>query len=218
MSLETRARRLAPGDNPVGGLAGLAGGALLVPYALTKGQLTTYIRTEGLGLAGLTPDQAARALHVAETIPVLLLLVCLVALGRRFDPGGAVARGGRTIAAAGLLATIVTHFGEHLLPPLTVPALTGGENWFMWGYYLSWLAVYGGLALYGLAMARSDRPPRWMASLLVVGLPVAVAAGLAAAAFDVFTMAGTLRIGQGLTWVAIGYFLLRHPTTLADPA
>lgn len=218
MSLETRARRLAPGEHPIGGLAGLVGGALLVPYALTKGQLTTYIQTEGVGVAGLTPDQAARALHVAETIPVLLLLVCLVALGRRFGPGSAMGRGGRTIAAAGLLATIVTHFGEHLLPPLTVPALTGGENWFMWGYYLSWLAVYGGLALYGLALTRSERPPQWMASLLVVGLPVAVAAGLAAAAFDVFTMAGTLRVGQGVTWVAIGYWLLRHQAPLAEPA
>lgn len=213
MSRSTHARRLVPGGHPFGGLAGLTGGVLLIPYALTKGQLTTHIRTDGLGFAGLGPAHTAEAFHVAETIPVLGLLVCVLALDRRLDPGTSAARGGWTVAAVGLVATILTHFGEHLLPPFTVPALTGAENWFMWGYYLSWLAVYGGLAVYGLALVRSGAAPRWLSSLLVVGLPVAVTVGLAAAVVDLFTMAGTLRVGQGLTWAALGFWLVRHPTS-----
>lgn len=212
MSLENHARRLVPGEHRFGGFAGLVGGLLLVPYALTKGQLTTYVRMEGLGVAGLSPARTAQAFHVAETVPVLLLLVGLVALHGRLDPGTGGSRAGWAIAAAALVATVLTHLGEHLLPRFTAPALTGGENWFVWAYYLSWLAVYGGLALYGLALTRSGGAPRWMASLLVVGLPVAVAAGLAAVAFDLFTMAGVLRIGQGLTWAVIGYWLVRRPT------
>ena len=193
------------------GLASAVGGATLVPYALTKGSVTTTIRAEGWAIAGLSPVATANLFHVAETIPVLCLVVGLLSLDHRVGPGGWLAPLGKATAVGGFAATIITHFGEHLLPPLTVPALTGGENWFMWGYYLSWLAVYGGLALYGVALTRADDRPRWIPALLMAGLPAALVVALTVGALDLFTFAGTFRVLQGFTWVAIGSWLWRGP-------
>ena len=192
-------------------LASAVAGALFVPYALTKGHLTSVITTEGWHLPGLAPVGTAKLFHVAETIPMALVALGLLALHTRVSPStrDLSARGGLATALAGVGLTFLAHLGEHLLPPFTVPALTGGENLFMWGYYLSWLVLYAGLALYGVALVRTDTAPSWLSRPFVFAPPAAVAVAAMATASGVFTVAGSFRVVFGLHWVLVGLRLWR---------
>lgn len=211
MQPENHRRRGGVLDSPAVGLASAIAGGLFIPYALSKGYLTSVITADGWQVASLTSEQTAQAFHVLEGVPLLIMAIGLVSLHARTPGLGSFADTGISLAVTGFALTILTHLGEHLLPPLTVPALTGGADWFMWGYYLSWLVLYAGLTFYGLAVAIASTTPRWVPWLFVFALPVATAAGVAATALDVFTVAGTFRLTQGLTWVLVGNWLWRSP-------
>lgn len=190
-----------------GGLLSAVAGAVFVPYAFSKGYLAGVIVATGWHLSGLTPVATAQLFHVLEAVPLAVMGFGLVSLDARTPARGGLADAGLAVALVGFGLTILTHLGEHLLAPLTVPGLTGGENWFMWGYYLSWLVVYGGFALYGLALSRTGDAPGWLSGLFVGLLPAAAVVGLVATTLGLFTVAGTLRVAQGLTWVVVGRWL-----------
>lgn len=193
------------------GLLSAFGGGVLVPYALTKGHLSSRIVTAGWQLGGLSPVQTARLFHVMETVPLVLVAVGLLGLDARVGTKGLLADAGRSTVLVGFGLTVLTHLGEHLLPPLTVPALTGGANWFMWGYYLSWLVLYAGFAIYGTALVLSPVRAGGLPWLFVAVPPLAVTVGLAVVVADVFTLAGSFRLFLGLTWVLAGGWLWRAP-------
>jgi len=190
-----------------GGLLSAIGGVLFVPYAFFKGRFASVITTEGWHLFGLSPETSAQLFHVFEAVPLGLMLVGLLALHARIGARGRLAEVGITVTFVGFGSTVLTHVGEHLLTPWTVPALTAGANWFLWGYYLSWLVLYAGLALYGVSLMRVDGVPGWLPWLFVVVFPSVVAVGLTVAALGVFTVGGTFRSVQGLVWAAVGYWL-----------
>lgn len=196
----------AKGVRSVGFLSALAG-ALFVPYALSKGALTSSIIAGGWQLPGLSPAGSANLVHVLEGLPVLVMMAGVMALNARIDVQGRPSSAGIAAILTGFALTIVTHFGEHLLAPMTVPWLTGGENWFMWGYYLSWLVVYAGFVLYGLALLGRPDTPRWLPLLFVSALPVVLVVGIAVIMVNAFTVAGTFRVAQGLMWVVVGRWL-----------
>jgi hypothetical protein len=190
-----------------GGFLSAIAGALFVPYAFFKGRLSSVITAEGWHLFGLSPETSAQLFHAFEAVPLGLMMVGLVALHVRIGARGRLADAGVPVALVGFGLTVLTHMGEHLLASWTVPALTGGANWFLWGYYLSWLVLYAGLALYGTSLMRMDGVPGWLPWLFVVVFPLVVAVGLAVVALGVFTVAGTFRSVQGLVWAVVGYWL-----------
>lgn len=193
------------------GLASAIAGAVFIPYALTKGQATTVITAEGWRMAGLSSSETALAIHLVEGVPLIVMALGLISLHARTPGLGSLAGTGASVALTGYGLTILVHLCEHLLPPFTVPALTGSEDWFVWGYYLSWLVVFGGFALYGLALAIADTTPRWLPLLFVIGLPAATAVGVTVAILDVFTLAGVFRLSQGVTWLLVGNWLWQVP-------
>lgn len=195
-----------------GGLLGAIAGAVFVPYALSKGYLTSVIIGEGWHLAGLSSIQTAKLFHAFEAVPLALMVVGLISLHARTAVRGALAEAGISVALAGFMLTMLAHLGEHLLAPITVPALTGGENWFLWVYYLSWLTLYAGFTLYGVALRTSDFPG-WLPWLFMFTLPVTVVVGFGVSTLGVFTLAGTFRLVQGLVWVPVGRWLWIDPTS-----
>lgn len=212
-----RRRKGLLGSRAVGLASAIAGG-LFIPYALTKGHATSVITAEGWRLAGLSATETALAIHVVEGIPLIVMAIGLISLHARTPGLGPLARTGVSVALAGYGLTVLVHLCEHLLPPFTVPVLTGSEDWLVWGYYLSWLVVFGGFALYGLALAIADSTPRWLPLLFVVGLPAATAIGITAAVLDVFTLAGVFRLSQGVTWLLVGNWLWQAPDAAAVTA
>lgn len=132
-------------EAPALGLISANAGALFVPYALSKGSLTTAIVAEGWQFAGLSSTQTALMIHVIESVSLLFMTLGLVSLYIRVDAKGFLATVSFRIAITGFALTILTHLGEHPLAPFTVPVLTGGTNWFLCGDYLSWLTLYAGL-------------------------------------------------------------------------
>ena len=190
-----------------GGLLSAISGGLFVPYALFKGRISSIITEEGWQLFGLSPELSAQLFHDFEAVPLGLMMVGLVALRARIGARKWPADVGVSVALVGFGLTVLTHMGEHLLASWTVPALTGGANWFLWGYYLSWLVLYAGIALYGTSLMQMDEVPRWLPWLFAVVFPSVVAIGLAVVALGVFTVAGTFRSVQGLVWVVVGCWL-----------
>lgn len=201
MSIEARARWW--------GLLGCVAGATFIPYALVKGSVTTRIIDDGWRIGVLSPTQSANLFHALEALPLAVMALTLAAFMERVGSTGPAGRIGGWIAFTGFAATIMTHLGEHFLPPVPVAGLTGGENLLMWLYYVSWVVLFAGLAVYGFAAIRAIALPAWLPALLVGLLPLAVGFGVAAAALDVFTAAGTFRIVQGAAWVALGGWLWR---------
>ncbi len=198
------------------GLVSAVAGALFVPYALTKGHLTTRIVVDGWRLSGLTPPQTALVAHVAEEIPLALMAAGFIALHIRVHARGRFAAAGFSVAIAGIALTVGFHLGEHLLAPLTIPALFGTENLFVWGYYASWLVIFVGFALYGLAEPGGRNNPAWLRALFVGLLPSVVLLGAIMVLLDLFTLAGTFRVALGVTWVIVGGWLCRSPPTSAS--
>lgn len=194
------------------GLLGAVAGASFLVYAAVKGPLTAEIVREGWRLGGLTHDQTALVVHVAEELPLVVMALGLVGLHRHLDRSEPLDGVGVGIALAGFGLTVLTHLGEHLLAPVTVQALFGDENLFVWSYYLSWLVLYVGFALYGVAVLRYESGPAWLGGTFVVLLPGVVLVGLAAVVLDVFTLAGTFRLGLGGTWLVVGAWLWRVRT------
>jgi hypothetical protein len=210
MALENNSVGAGLLGSPFVGLASAIAGFLFIPYALTKGYLTTVIIAESWQVASLTVLQTANLFHVLESVPLAFMALGLVSLDRRCSPQSWVAAVGETVAIAGFAATILTHLGEHLLPPLTVTGLLGGQNLYMWAYYGSWLLLYTGLAIYGVALVQLHGRPRWLGTLLVAVLPLSVGFGLVLVMLDLFTLAGTFRVLQGLIWVFVGAWLFRQ--------
>lgn len=202
-TLEARVRWL--------GLVSAVAGAVFVPYALVKGPLTTLIVVDGWRLGMLTPQQTALVAHVAEEIPLVLVAAGLIALHIRIHVTGRFAAAAISVATAGIGMTVASHLGEHLLAPLTIPMLFGTENLFVWAYYASWLVIFLGFALYGLAARENGDGPAWMRGLFIVLLPSVVLLGATAVRFDLFTLAGTFRLALGVTWVIVGGWLWRGP-------
>lgn len=201
-----------------GGLLSAIVAALFIPYAFTKGYLTTVIINEGWQLYALTPVETARLFHLVETVPVLFMLLGFVSLDELTVTSGTSGRIGSVTVIAGFGLTIITHLGEHLLPPVTIPVLAGGENVFVFAYYLSWLVLSFGLALYGLALVDSGQTPRWLQWWLISLLPGTVIIGVLVSALDAFTFAGTFRVIHSFTWVVVGGWLYRGPMSWPVPS
>lgn len=189
------------------GLLSAIAGAVLVPYALTKGTLTTRVVAEGWQIGPLGARSIALLVHMAETAPLLLIAVGLLALYTHLGGKWWLGLAGLVVALAGIGATIAVHLGEHLLAPLTVPALFGGMDLLVWSYYLGWLVIYSGCALLGLAILRGRADHTALGAYLLV-LPVAVVLlGLTLVVSNLFTLAGTFRLVLGVTWVGLGVWL-----------
>lgn len=201
-----------------GVMAGTIGGAVFVPYALTKGHLSERILARDWQVAGMSPQETANLLHLSEAVPMLLMAFGLLAVASLYDLGtNRLARAGVAITLVGFAATTLLHAGEHLLPALVVPALTGDADWFLWGYYLGWLTIQFGLLVCGAVLLFSRRDAGPIPWLFVAALPVAVTVGFAVVLADVFTFAGTHRLVAGLTWFLCGSWLWREPAAdLAD--
>ena len=197
---------------PVAPLSAIAG-VLFVAYAFTKGPLTTTIVASGWQFAGLSPEATALVVHVAESVPIAVMAMGLSLLWRRAGTRGPLASAGYTVAVAGFGLTVLSHVAEHIFEPVTVPAITGGENLLVWGYYLSWMTLYVGLATYGVALERAETTPGWIPGLFVGSLPAVVVVGYAVVFFDLFTLAGTFRVVQGATWLLVGGWLWRGTST-----
>ena len=209
MQSERRVPRLRVASSPpVAPLSAIAG-ALFLVYAFTKGPLTTTIVVFGWQFAGLSPEATALVVHVAESVPLAVMAMGLALLWRRAGTRGPLATAGYSVAVAGFGLTVLSHVFEHLLEPVTVPGLTGGENWLIWGYYLSWMTLYVGLAMYGAALGRTESTSWWVPGLFVGSLPAVVVVGFAVVFFDLFTLAGTFRVVQGATWLLVGGWLWR---------
>lgn len=179
----------------------------LVPYALSKGQLTTTIVAKRWTVAGMSPDQTALLVHVLETVPLLLIALGLVSLHAGSSAYGRTVTVGLAVALLGFAFTILSHVGEHVLSPLVVPALAGDAKLFVWSYYVSWLTLYAGFGIYGVGLVRVGVAPSWIRSVFVAMLPATVALSLTVVVLDVFTFAGTFRVVLGLTWLAVGIWL-----------
>lgn len=190
-----------------GGLLAAAAGVILVLYALTKGYLSTQIVAEGWGPAGLTPEAGALLVHLAEEPLLLLVAGGFLSLVWHIGVQGPLARVGVTTVSVSFGLVILTHLGEHLLAPLTVPMLTGALDLWIWTYYFSWLALFAGFGAYGLAIARDRDVPAWLPVLLVAVGPAAVVAGGTFALTDLFTLAGTFRLAVGAAWAILGSWL-----------
>lgn len=184
--------------------------AVYVPYALSKGQLTTVIVTESWQFFGLTPEQMALLVHLFETVPLVLIALGLASFHVDSGADGRLVAAGLSITLAGFALTIITHLGEHLLPPLVLPSLTGAANWFLWSYYLSWLLLFTGLAIYGIGLSRTELTISWIPGLFVLALPVTVVVGLSVVALEVFTFAGTFRLVLGIGWLFVGLWMWRR--------
>lgn len=184
--------------------------AVYVPYALTKGQLTTLILAESWHLFGMTPEQTALLVHIFETVPLVLIALGLVSLHVESAAYGRLVTAGLSVTLAGFALTIITHLGEHLLPPFVYPTLTGAANWFLLGYYLSWLTLFTGLGIYGIGLSRTDVTISWVPRLFMLALPVTVVIGLVVVALDVFTFAGTFRVLLGIGWLFVGLWMWRR--------
>ena len=200
------------------GLSSAIVGALFVPYALTKGYLSSLIVLEGWRLGPLSPVQTSQLFHVVEAIPLLVMLLGFVTLDRLTVSRSRLADAGLVVTVAGFGLTIATHLGEHLLPPVTVPALTGGDNWFMLAYYLSWAVLSLGLSLYGLALLYTGETPRWLRWWFALILPATIGIGLFVTTFDIFTFAGTFRLLHSITWILAGGWLWVGPIGWTVPS
>lgn len=190
-----------------GGLLAAVAGVVLVLYALTKGYLTSRIVAEGWGSGGLTPDGVAVLIHLAEEPLLLLIAGGFLSLVWYVGVREPLASAGVTTVFVSFGLVILTHLGEHLLAPLTVPVLTGALDLWIWSYYFSWLALLAGFGAYGLAIAGDRAVPAWLPVVLVTLGPATVVAGVAVAVTDLFTLAGTLRLAVGATWVILGSWL-----------
>lgn len=193
------------------------GGALFLPYALSKAQITDLILANDWQLLGLSATASANAFHVVEAIPVALLVSGALALAARYsfrsDPVGKV---GITIILAAFVGMTVSHTGEHLLSALTVPALTGTTNWYLWGYYFGWLGFHLGVTLCGIALVGPRRVRGRVPWLFVLALPVTVGVGGLVVLTDLFTFAGTSRVVAALTWLVGGAWLWQTWPTESD--
>lgn len=191
-----------------GALLGALGGAVFVPYALSKARVTDLILANEWQLPGLSAVATANAFHVVEAVPVALLVVGVLALAARYsletELSGQIGIG---TTLAGFVGMTVAHSGEHLLPALTVPALTGGANWYLWGYYLGWLGFQLGVTVCGLALLGQRRIDGVSPWLFVVALPVAVGLGGLVVLLDIYTFAGTNRLVAAVTWLVGGAWL-----------
>jgi hypothetical protein len=190
-------------------LAGLAGGlagAVLVPYALIKGQLTTQILTEGWHVGPLSSTQTALLVHVAEAIPLVVVGAGLLALDAHLGLSGRLRRAALGIGLAGIGVTVGFHIAEHVLPPVTLAALSGLDL-LVWAYYLGWLVIFTGVAVLGVAILRARSGPTSLGAGFVALPVLAVGVGAALVALDWYTLAGTFRVALGVTWLGVGGWL-----------
>lgn len=193
------------------------GGAIFLPYALSKARATDLIVANGWQLPGLSAAATAKAFHVLEVVPVALLVLGVLALAARYsletELSGQI---GIAVVLAGFAGMTVAHFGEHLLPALTVPALTGEANWYLWGYYLGWLWFQLGVTICGLVLLRGGRINGKAPWLFSVALPVAVGLGGFVVLADIYTFAGTNRLVAAVTWLVGGAWLWHTWPSQAD--
>lgn len=197
------------------GLLGVLVGVVFILYAVTKGPLTAAIVAEGWRLPGLSPTLSALLVHLVEEVPLVIMAGLFVGLGAHLDVRSSVARAGMTVALAGVGFTIVSHLAEHLLAPVTLPALFGDTHLLIWSYYLSWAVLYTGLSVYGLALLRDAAVPTWLAVVFVALLPGVFVGGMTVVVFDLFTFAGTLRLALGVTSIVVGTWAFTAKWTTA---
>lgn len=200
------------------GLSSAIAGALFIPYALTKGHLSSLIVLEGWRLGPLSPVQTSQLFHVIEAVPLLVMLLGFVFIHSLTVTPSRFADVGLVVTVAGFGLTILTHLGEHLLAPFTVPALTGGDNWFMLAYYLSWAVLSLGLSLYGLGLLSARETPRWLQWWFALILPATLGIGFFVTTFDIYTFAGTFRILHSVTWILAGGWLWIGPIRWPVPS
>lgn len=209
MVRETRLRRNA--------LLATAGGAVLLPYALTKGALARRVVETDTQLLWLSTDWTAQVVHLFETIPVLMLAMGLGAVAARYDVAeGSLSWAGILVALTGFGSNVVFHWGEHLLTDPTLPATSMGL--FDAGYAFSWVLINLGLFVCGAAVIRR-RGPSLVPAIFVAALPVALTLSLLAVALDAYTFAGTNRVVASVTWILVGGQLwasTRRPSTDRD--
>jgi hypothetical protein len=194
------------------GLLGAITGPLFSVYAVSKGPLSATIAADGWRVGGLAPTDLALLVHLAEEPFLVAMAVGFLGLAAGLGVRTVPADLGVAVTLSGFGLTVVTHVAEHLLGALTIPALFGAEDLFVWSYYLSWMVLYIGLALYGIAIGRSFEGPAWLAWLFVALLPGVVVVGGALVALDWFTLAGTFRLALGGTWTVWGLWLWRGRT------
>ncbi len=184
------------------------GGAIFLPYALSKAHATDLIVANGWRLPGLSATATANAFHIVEAVPIALLVGGALALAARYSFDTALS-GTLAIAVvlAGFAGMTVAHVGEHLLPALTVPALTGDANWYLWGYYAGWLGFHLGVTLCGLVLVGSLRTAGVVPWLFVFALPLTVGVGGLVVFTGLYTFAGTSRLIAALMWLVGGAWL-----------
>lgn len=194
------------------------GGAAFVPYALSKARATDLILARDWGLPGVSAAATANLFHVVELVPVALLVLGAFVLADRYDfATDRLEWVGIAVILIGFVVMTVAHFGEHVLPDLTVPPLTGDADWYLWGYYLGWLTFHGGVTTCGLVLVWSRRVGGLVPWLFVAALPLAVGGGGLLVLTDVYTFAGTNRLVAAGTWaVGGGWLWYTWPTAESD--
>lgn len=199
---------MASSDVERGGVLAMVGGALLIPYALVKGQVATAIVETGVNLPGTSAAWTAQLFHVGEAVPLLLVAAGFYEIaGLTRETRTRAGTLGSLLAGVGFGMVLGFHVAEHTMTPGAGPLPAGLVASVEWGYYAGWLVLLAGLALFGVGIRGSDVLPRWVPLLLVVTLPAGVGAGLAVVALDLSTYATIQRLVVGLAGTAIGYHL-----------
>lgn len=191
MSSNTRTRRQIA--------LGVLGAVVFLPYALSKSSLSSSIVATEYSLLGLTPETTANAVHLFETVPVLLLAVSLGPLVERYDLAeDSIAWAGTLVALTGFATMVVFHWFEHLVIGPTVPVI--GFDLFVTGYYVGWMLITSGLCAVGARLTLRDG--RTVLSLVLTSLlPVALAVSAVAVATGLYTFAGTHRVALSIAWI-----------------
>jgi len=191
MSSNTRRRRQIA--------LGVLGSVVFLPYALSKSSLSSRIVATDYSLLGLTPETTANAVHLFETVPVLLLAVSLGPLVDRYGlADDRVAWAGTLVALTGFATMVVFHWFEHLVLGPTLPVI--GFDLFVTGYYVGWVLITTGLFAVGVRLTLRGR--RTVLSLLLTSLlPVSLALSAIAVATGVYTFAGTHRVTVSVAWI-----------------
>jgi hypothetical protein len=187
-------------------------GTRVAGRALTGGALVLLVANVGFPRAAdpwdvpavltmMVDDQTRRqASFVAVTVGLWAVVAGLIGLGDRLGDGGAewarlarhlavvgvtlfTAASALGLAATGAAVEWAAAGGEPASPEYAVAAALNRADDYVW--YLSIIAFWGAVGLYGLAMLRSGVVPRWLGAwalivgpltALLVGLPLALGA------------------------------------------
>jgi len=191
-----------------GALLGLVGGLLFVPYAISKSTVTAHVAATGWHLPGLNTSGTTQLYHAIEVVPVVMMAAGVVALATATeDLQHGLGRAAVALTLTGFASMTVFHWAEHLLFPLTVPAVTGSLNWFEAGYYAGWVTINLGLFACGLVLTHSLDRTSSVSHVLLVPLPLGLIVGAAAVLTGAYTFAGTHRLVAAGTWILVGMLL-----------